>query len=536
MSPRGWAGDAAVGARFLSRLPRFLRSPIRPAEAEAILRRRLANRPTDFLSIVRRAVYGHPESPYRALLRHAGCEYGDLERLVRTHGLEEALRVLCREGVFLTVAEFKGRAPVVRGTLRIELGPAGLRNPVSASHFPAQSGGSRGPGAALTVDLGFVGDVAADLALSLGARGAASWQHAYWDVPGGTIRPILASAKAGYLPRRWFALVDPVRGDLHPRYRWSARALRWGSRFAGVPLPGPEHVPLRDPLPVARWMGQVLATGQIPLLWTYVSPGLRLCEAARTAGIDLQGARLLLYGEPITEARLAVIRRTGAQATPLYIATETWHLGEGCLEPEAADDVHLLGDLHALIQPGSHGQRLGLPGQALLVTSLRPTAPLILLNVSLGDQAVAVQRACGCPLERVGWTTHLHTIRSYEKLTAGGMTFLDADVIRVLEEVLPARFGGIPTHYQLVEGPADDGRPRVRLLVDPAVGDVDLDAVARAFLEAIGPGAGVERIMSTVWEDADLLRVERRAPVATTSGKVLHLHLEDVRPPGPLAP
>jgi hypothetical protein len=136
----------------------------------------------------------------------------------------------------------------------------------------------------------------------------------------------------------------------------------------------------------------------------------------------------------------------------------------------------------------------------------------------------------------VGWTTHLHTIRSYEKLTAGGMTFLDADVIRVLEEVLPARFGGIPTHYQLVEGPADDGRPRVRLLVDPAVGDVDLDAVARAFLEAIGPGAGVERIMSTVWEDADLLRVERRAPLATTSGKVLHLHLEDVRPRGPLAP
>lgn len=74
----------------------------------------------------------------------------------------------------------------------------------------------------------------------------------------------------------------------------------------------------------------------------------------------------------------------------------------------------------------------------------------------------------------------------------------------------------------------------MRLLVDPAVGDVGLDAVARAFLEAIGPGSGVERIMSAVWEDADLLRVNRRAPAATASGKILHLHLEDARPRAPV--
>ena len=37
------------------------------------------------------------------------------------------------------------------------------------------------------------------------------------------------------------------------------------------------------------------------------------------------------------------------------------------------------------------------------------------------------------------------------------MTFLDSDVIRVLEEVLPARFGGGPTDFQLVEQEDDDG-------------------------------------------------------------------------------
>ena len=73
----------------------------------------------------------------------------------------------------------------------------------------------------------------------------------------------------------------------------------------------------------------------------------------------------------------------------------------------------------------------------------------------------------------MGWTTHLREIRSHEKLTAGGMTFLDTDLIRVLEEVLPARFGGAPTDYQLVEEEAAEGQPRVRLLVHPRIGAVD---------------------------------------------------------------
>jgi hypothetical protein len=91
----------------------------------------------------------------------------------------------------------------------------------------------------------------------------------------------------------------------------------------------------------------------------------------------------------------------------------------------------------------------------------------------MGDQAIVVQRACGCPLEQLGWVTHLHTIRSYEKLTGGGMTFLDTDVIRVLEEELPARFGGTPTDYQLLEEEADDGQPRLQLLVHPRVGPLN---------------------------------------------------------------
>ena len=183
----------------------------------------------------------------------------------------------------------------------------------------------------------------------------------------------------------------------------------------------------------------------------------------------------------------------------------------------------MLHDLVALIQPGPLDSGL-LPANAILVTTLRARAPLVLLNVSLGDQAEIEGRACGCPLEHLGWTTHLHTIRSFEKVTTGGMAFLDVDVIRVLEETLPARFGGGPTDYQLVEEEGADGSPRVLLLVHPSVGPQDPERVATAFLEAIGAQSPANRVMALQWRGAGWLRVERRPPEAAASGKILHLH------------
>jgi phenylacetate-coenzyme A ligase PaaK-like adenylate-forming protein len=239
----------------------------------------------------------------------------------------------------------------------------------------------------------------------------------------------------------------------------------------------------------------------------------------------LDGVVLTAASEPITAARLATIHRTGASCWPQYSSVETGVVGRGCLAAEAPDEVHVHEDRLALIQPDPAALPSGLTAGALLITSLRRTATaLIFLNVSMGDVAELNRRRCGCPLERLGWTIHLHGIRSIEKLTAAGMTFLDSDVIRVLEEVLPSRFGGGPTHYQLVEEEDTDGQPGLRLLVHPAVGPLSSEAVAEAFLAAIGAGRGAQRIMSVAWRDARLLRVERRTPLATASGKILHLH------------
>jgi hypothetical protein len=104
------------------------------------------------------------------------------------------------------------------------------------------------------------------------------------------------------------------------------------------------------------------------------------------------------------------------------------------------------------------------------------------------------------------------------------MTFLDTDVIRVLEEVLPGLFGGAPTDYQLVEEDGTGGRPRLRLLVHPSVGEVDPGRVANAFLRSLGAGSAAAHVMALLWRDTGLLRVERHPPLATPSGKILHLH------------
>jgi len=139
---------------------------------------------------------------------------------------------------------------------------------------------------------------------------------------------------------------------------------------------------------------------------------------------------------------------------------------------------------------------------------------------------VRSKRACGCPLERRGWTTHLRTIRSFEKLTAGGMTFLDAHVVQVLEETLPARFGGGPTDYQLLEDETASGHPRLRLLVHPRLPGIDPAVVARVFLESLGAGSAPERMMERVWQDSEFVTVERAAPRITAAGKVQHVHVE----------
>jgi hypothetical protein len=514
--------ELARALRFLIALPGMLRHPLTAAEARATLRRRLERRDATFVSFARRAVFDVADSPYRRLFAAAGCEHGDLERLVRSDGIEATLERLARHGVFLTLDEAKGRCPVVRGSLTFTIDPRRLANPLTASHLVYRTSGSRGAGTIVSANVGYFRDRAVNVGLCLDARGGGRWRHALWVVPGGAaLGVLLHHAALGLPPVAWFSQIDPESPALDRRYAWSAGLLRWTSRAAGIRLPRPVWAPIDRPQAVARWMRRCIDEGEVPHLITFPSSAAAVAGAAVEAGIGLAGARMSIGGEPITGARLAAVRAAGAEAVPHYGTSESGRIGDGCLAPATWDDIHVFHDLHAVVAADASPEG-ALAASSLLVTALSPTAPVVMINVSLGDEAELVRRRCGCPLDALGWTTHLQGIRSREKLTAGGMNLSDVDAIAILEEVLPARFGGDATDYQLLEQEDASGRPRLVLVVSPRVGEVSHEAVASVFLERIGAGAGVERITGLLWHDAGVISVERRLPIVGSSGKVLH--------------
>ena len=136
-------------------------------------------------------------------------------------------------------------------------------------------------------------------------------------------------------------------------------------------------------------------------------------------------------------------------------------------------------------------------------------------------------RACGCPLGAVGLTTHLHGIRSYEKLTAEGNHFLGTDLVDLVERALPAQFGGGPTDYQLVEEEVG-GLPRVSVVARPALGSLDEGEVVAAVIAYLA-ATPRNRLMADVWRDGGTLRLVRGEPTTSVAGKILPLHLVQPR-------
>src|SRR5262249_1848898 len=119
--------DLLRRATFFPALGAHLRHPLTVEAALKMVRRRLERRDEDFLTLMRRSVYGDRESPYLPLLHAAGCEYGDLAALVHKVGVEAALQRLLLAGVYLTVAELKGNRAVERGSVRVAAELARLR-------------------------------------------------------------------------------------------------------------------------------------------------------------------------------------------------------------------------------------------------------------------------------------------------------------------------------------------------------------------------------------------------------------------------
>jgi hypothetical protein len=117
----------------------------------------------------------------------------------------------------------------------------------------------------------------------------------------------------------------------------------------------------------------------------------------------------------------------------------------------------------------------------------------------------------------------MRNVRSYEKLTSEGNHFLGSDLIALVDDVLPAHFGGGPGDYQLVEEEIG-GLPTVSVVVRPALGELDDREVVTEVLEHLRSERR-NRLMVDLWRDAETLRVVRREPYMTAAGKILPLHI-----------
>lgn len=519
--------DLKMFCRYLAGLPRFLNSTLSLEEARRIVQRQFQLRADCFLKILRRAIYDRPGSPYLRLLQHAGIEYGWVVEHVRRAGVESTLEQLYGAGVCLSFEEFKGRRPVQRPGLTFQVRPADFDNPLLARHYELRTGGSRGAGTRIILDFDLLTHESAynfltSVNLGVADRPVAIWYSVPPTVSG--MKHVLRNAKIGHPIQRWFAQNRlPLRPGTFKFFVFTHYAV-WASRLTRNPLPAPEYTPMQEAARVAGWLADRVREGTPAEIHTRPSSAVRVCLAAREHAYDISGTSFRLNSEPYTPAKAAVIAAAGARAAVQYSLAEIGNIGIACSAPAALDDVHVATDKLAVIQHEKYLPNAAASVRALYYTTLLPSSPKLMLNVESDDYGILEKRRCGCLLGELGFDLHLHEIRSYDKLTSEGMTFLGSELISLVDELLPSRYGGNPTDYQFVEE-EEGGLPRISLVISPRVGVVDEAKIVDAVLALLKSYPSSKKLMSDVWRDSRTLRVVRREPYVTSAAKILPLHL-----------
>ena len=123
--PLSLAKQLGLFVGMATRLGPFLRDRLTPERCTETSRRGLARREESFLELLDRALARDERHPYSRLLRHAGITLRDVGEGVRARGLEPTLAMLHDHGVYVTLDEFKGRVPIRRGSLVVDVGSHG---------------------------------------------------------------------------------------------------------------------------------------------------------------------------------------------------------------------------------------------------------------------------------------------------------------------------------------------------------------------------------------------------------------------------
>jgi hypothetical protein len=513
----GYYGRLARGIYDLARSPM-------PADGGSLIRTQLENRETRFLETLRQVVFGAPDHPYQEMFRLAGCSFADFAQAVQRDGLEPALQTLHRAGVWLSHDEFKGKKEIVRSGRRIEGGPQRFRNPLIRTGLEGRSGGSRSPGTPNISSAAHKLHNAAYNVLYHREHGLAGRIEII-------VKPVLPAADglSGCLrsarlrapAEAWFSPAGHTRDSVH--YRWATYGGVAFVRMLGHHVPFPAFLPGNDFTPVARHIAQRRNEGVLAAVRTHVSPAVRIAAAALEHGLDIRETVFLVGGEALTDAKRAVIQAAGAEVFPRYTISEIGPIGYACRRMNRGNAVHLFHDSVAVATHRRLAPLSGVQVNSLLFTPLLPSAPYVLLNAEMDDAACLEPARCDCTFQTTGFHRQLSEIASFGKLTGQGMTLVGTDIVRLLEEALPRRFGGRPGDYQLVEreGPS---QTQLSFRVSPRVTPRPPEEIKDYFLSQLRKYVG-GAAASRIWQNTEALEVVWAEPLTTRSGKVLPLHL-----------
>jgi hypothetical protein len=527
---------ARTFAQFPVALRRFLEHPLTLGEARRVVRERMERRDESFLHLVERSVYGHAGSPYLALLKHAGCELGDLTGLVRQKGLEGALYSLREQGVYVTYEELRGRRPIVRNGLTLEVAARDFDNPHTRRDFSTATSGSTGLALTVHQNLELLADETPFRRLMLEAHGLFGAPIVLWSafLPGAALRGVLMYARMRQPVEKWFA----PSGWRDSRY-WVQCGLvtvymLFSLRAFGYRIPFPQVVRLDRADVVARHLHQLLQTHATCVLFAWPSTALRVAIAARDLGLDLTGCVFFVTGEPITATRAEQMQQAGGRIISAYGMAEAGMIGYGCGNPVDPTDVHVQSDALALFSYPYVVEGTDVSVPAFNVTTLLDSAPKVLINVQTDDYGIVEERACGCELGLCGYTPHLRQIHSYTKLVGEGVTLIGNEMVQIVEQVLPARFGGSALDYQLLEEEDERGFTRLYLLISPRVEIEDEQAVLDVMHRALSDSSSMGDTARSIWQQAQTIQIRRQEPVVSENTKLLPLHIR--RQPRDLVP
>jgi hypothetical protein len=514
-------GRALAYGRFLAGLPRFLNTPIGYDAACATIRLRLERRHAHFLQMMRTCVYANPRSPYLPLLGAAGCELGDMAAHLARAPLEDLLARLAREGVRVSLDEYKGRLPIARRGLDYAVAASDFDNRVLRRGVDLSTGGSTGRPTRTLIDLDFLEDRACYEHVMFRMLELRDVPMAIWypKVPSSIgLVNCLRYAKVGKAVERWFDMSLAGR-SMGPWHGWALALTVAASRVSRTPLPRTISAPLQEPGPVIDWIAGALRRHGRSAVQSNVSGVLRLTRAASDRGADLTGVQFITGSEPLTPARRAEIVSSGARVYQRYYAVDLGSIAGGCGNDDSGDDLHLFSDTVTAVSYEPAADDGSVP---LCLTSILGRGPKVILNVDLGDRAIVSQRRCGCLYDQLGLSAHLSCIRSSTRSTAEGAALPYAELIRVAEHVLPALLHASALDFQWLEGddPADGGLTRLCLRIAPEAGEVDEAAVRAAILDAIGRRDDVFRFYARLFDAAGSLRIVRERPRTTLSGKM----------------